>query len=78
MSTDFTKVGLSIRKKSNMFSNIVGWVTKCVRLNSFKRSMNSLYWCVYLQSGEMVGILSAQQNLGKLKSPKYPCVALKR
>ena len=31
--------------------------------------MNSSYWCVYLQSGEMVGILSAQQNLGKLQSP---------
>ena len=52
-----------------MFSNLVCWVTNCVRLNSFKRSMNSSYWCVYLQSGEMVGILSDQQNLGKLKSP---------
>ena len=52
-----------------MFSYLVGWVTHCVRLNLFKRSMNSSYWCVYLQSGEMVGILSAQQNFGKLKSP---------
>ena len=59
MSTDFTRVGLSIRKRSNMFSYLVGWVTSCVRLNSFKRSMNSSYWCAYLQSGEMVGILSA-------------------
>ena len=24
------------------------------------------YWCVYLQSGGIVGILSAQQNLGKI------------
>ena len=52
-----------------MFSNLVGWVTSCVRLNSFKRSMNSSYCSVYLQSGEMMGILSAQQNLEKLKSP---------
>ena len=49
MSTDFTKVGLSIRKKSNIFSNLVVLVTNYVRLNSFKRSMNSSYWCVYLQ-----------------------------
>ena len=27
------------------------------------------YLLTYLQSGEMLGILSAQQNLGKLKSP---------
>ena len=44
-----------------MFSNLVGWANNCVRLNS--------YWCVFLQSGEMVGILSAKQNLGELKSP---------
>ena len=52
-----------------MFSNLVGWVNYCVRLNSFKRSMNSAYWCLYLQSGEMVGILSAQRNMEKLESP---------
>ena len=59
-----TKVGLSIRNRSRMLSNIVGWVTSCVRLNSSKRSMNSSYWCECLQSGARVGILSVQDNLG--------------
>ena len=63
ISTDLTKVGLSIRNRSRMLSNLVGWVTSCVRLNSSKRSMNSSYWCECLQSGAMVGKLSVQNIL---------------
>ena len=33
ITTDLTKVGLSIRSRSKMLTTRVGWVTNCVRLN---------------------------------------------
>ena len=33
ITTDLTKVGLSIRCRSKMLTTRVGWVTNCVRLN---------------------------------------------
>ena len=63
-STDLTKVGLSMRNKSKMFSILVGWVTTCVRSNSFSRSIKSTYWLVFLQSDEMTDKWSFHVNLG--------------
>ena len=52
ISTDLTKVGLSIRNRSKMLSPHVRGVTSCARLNSSKRSMQSSYWCL-IQNGSI-------------------------